>query len=190
MIHPGRVFVQRMYNKFASLQTMTKGKVLKQHHHVKIDDEFRFDCEVWRLFLNNYQDLSVCRTMLDLQVSIQMKDIGFYSDVSTSPVLGFGAVFQHRWIFAQWEPGYIKKFKPSIEYLELYALTAALLTWGGYIKNSRFTLHCDNLGVVSMVNNLFSSCKNCMYLLRLIAFNNLVNNRRLQARHLRSEENF
>ena len=84
---------------------------------------------------------------------------------------------------------FIEQCKPSIEYLELFAFTTALLTWGDKLQNTKILIHCDNSSVVSMLNNISSSCKNCMYLLRLVVFNNLVNNRRIIARHVHSENN-
>ena len=42
---PGRVFTRRMYAKF-----MQYNKILKPFHHVQLDQEFWFDCEVWRTF--------------------------------------------------------------------------------------------------------------------------------------------
>ena len=60
---------------------------------------------------------------------ITSEQLMFYSNASANKVLGFGAVFYNtNWLFVQWEPNYIKKYKPNIEYLELYALTAAVLT--------------------------------------------------------------
>ena len=84
---------------------------------------------------------------------------------------------------------FIETKDPSIEYLELYGLTAALLTWGEFIHDIRVLVFCDNQAVVSMVNNLTSSCKNCMFLLRLITLNNLVNNRRVFVQYIRSSDN-
>ena len=174
-MHAGRTFTRRIYSKFASL---TQGK-LKPHHHVKIDNELRFDCEVWRIFLENYRDIAVCRPMLDCEEMIVAEDLMFYSDAIANKRLGFGAVFNKHWLYSQWEPGYINTDlnEPSIEYLELYALTAALLTWGHLLKDMRIQVYCDNMAVVSMINNATSSCKNCMFLIRLIVLNNLVNNR-------------
>ena len=91
--------------------------------------------------------------------------LGFYSDASASEILGYGAVFGNHWLFGRWEPGYIREFKPSIEYLELYAVVAAILTWESQLKNLRFTLFCDNSAVVEMINSQVSRCKNCMYLI-------------------------
>ena len=46
-IHPGCTFTRRIYNKFTNLQTNKSGKPLKSHHHVKIDEELRFNCAIW-----------------------------------------------------------------------------------------------------------------------------------------------
>ena len=54
---------------------------------------------------------------------------------------------------------------PSIEYLELYGLTAGPLTWGEQIINQRIIVFCDNLAVVGMINNCASTCSNCMFFL-------------------------
>ena len=189
-ILPGRVFTRRIYAKYTNLvDNKSKTKKLKQHHHVTVDSEFCFDCEVWRIFLSNYQENAVCHPMIDQDAMILARDLKFFSDASTSKRLGCGAVFNNHWLFAQWEPNFIKEEKPSIEFLELYALTAAVLTWGHLIKHQRVIIYCDNSAVVNMINNTSSSCRNCMYLLRLLVLNNLVNDRRIFCRHVYSENN-
>ena len=70
-------------------------------------------------------------------------------------------VFNKHWLFTRWEPGYIEDYEPSIEYLELYGLVAAMFTWGHWIKNNRVIVFCDNASVVSMINNTASTCGNC-----------------------------
>ena len=42
-------------------------------------------------------------------------------------------------------------------------------------------VHCDNQSVVAMINNLTSSCKHCMHLLRILVLNGLSFNRRVVA---------
>ena len=189
-IFPGRTFTRRMYAKCLALEFSKSGKKLKQHHHITIDSEFRFDCKIWETFLTHYQQSAVCRPMIDMDKSITAEQLQFFSDASAAETLGFGAVFNNQWLFSQWEVNYIWTCKPNIEYLELFALVAAILTWSDQVKNTRMVLFCDNSAVVYMINSLSSGCKNCMYLLRLLTLNDLVNNRRVFARHLRSEENF
>ena len=131
--------------------------------------------------------------MVDFNRSCQSAlDLNFTSDTSKNKEFGIGAVFGTKWIFGQWETGYIEKYDLSIEYLELFGLVAAILTWGNshQLCNTKVILYCDNSAVMEMVNNLTSKCKNCMYLLRLLALNNLVNNRTIYVRYISSKNNF
>ena len=57
-IFPGRAFTRRMYAKFAC------GKPLKQHHHIRLDQEFKFDCKVWETFLCSSSASVVNRPMV------------------------------------------------------------------------------------------------------------------------------
>ena len=88
-----------------------------------------------------------------------------------------------------WEPGYIRKCNPSIEYLELAALCIGIITWGQLLKNCRIIIFCDNQAVCSMVNNATSKCSNCMVLLWLLITDNLINNRRMSVWYVRSKDN-
>ena len=54
-IFPGRTFTRRIYSKYSNLNAS-----LRPYHHVAVDTEFRFDCEIWRFFLNNFQNSAVC----------------------------------------------------------------------------------------------------------------------------------
>ena len=87
------------------------------------------------------------------------------------------------------EEQYIEQYSPSIEYLELLGVTAALLTWGHLLKNIRIIVFCDNQAVVGMINKMTSSCRNCMYLLRLITLNNLIYNCRVFAKYISTTDN-
>ena len=46
-IVPGRAFVRRLY----ITTTLSDGKLLKPHHHIKITEENRLDLLVWKEFL-------------------------------------------------------------------------------------------------------------------------------------------
>ena len=184
-----------MYSKFTNLSVVRPGAAkknfkLKPFHHIRLDREFKLDCMIWQTFFTHYRELTLCRPMVNLNSFETARDLGFSSDTSANPLFGIGAVFQHRWLFTQWEPGYIKKYNPSIEYLELYAVVTTLLTWGQYLKNIRLLIHCVNSAVVGMLNSMSSTCKNCMFLLRSLTLNNLVHNRCVFARHISSEDNF
>ena len=115
--------------------------------------------------------------------------MNFFSDASASKILGCGAIFGDNWLFAQWEEGFIAEEDPSIEFLELYALWAAVLTWSTKLQNVRILINCDNISVVYMVNNMTSGCKYCMNLLRQLTLDNLNNNRRVFVQHVEGKNN-
>ena len=159
VIFLGQAFTRRMYVSGlvdTSVGPEPRPVVLKKHHHIHLDQEFKADCGVWLQFLQ-HPDLGqvVNRPIVDvLSPSVTSDQIFFYSDASVTEELGFGCIYDKEWIYAQWEPGFIKACQPSIEYLELYALCAGVFTWQERISNCRVTVFCDNTAVVSMINNL------------------------------------
>ena len=185
-IHPGRAFTRRMYAKFNE-KVAQMGKKLRKYHHITLDAEFKMDCAVWSFFLNN--QWAVCRPIIDLRKSIDAVRLNFYTDASRAENLGFGCRFGNLWTCSRWEKGYIEKFQPSIQYLELYALCVGILTWERLLNNVRLVVFCDNLSVCNMINNITSGCKHCMVLVRILTINNLVHSRRVFAEHVASKKN-
>ena len=175
---PGGAFTRRLY-------AYTANDKLKPHHHIRVNAEMRADLTMWLTFL---QHPSVfCRPFLDFSKFLVADEIDMYSDASGK--IGMGAICGSAWMFQTWPPDFIQKFKPSIEYLELFAVTAAVLTWIHQFKNKRIILFCDNRSVVDMINFTTTSCKNCMVLVRILVLKGLVENVRIFARHVRGVDN-
>ena len=97
---------------------------------------------------------------------------------------------QYKWIQGFWSKQFMVTAKPSIKYLELFALCAGLFIWENSLKNCRITVYCDNQSVISMINNLTSGCKNCMILIRMLVLNGLKFNRRERATYVSSKNNY
>ena len=93
-IVPGRTFTRRIYSKYSQRDSQ-----LKQRHHVSVDTEFTFDCEIWRYFLTHHSNKALCRDMVDLTKWTSAVEINFYSDTSTAEKLGMGAIFNNHWLF-------------------------------------------------------------------------------------------
>ena len=109
-------------------------------------------------------------------------EIDMYSDASGG--IGLGAICGSHWMTQEWPRGFILKVTPSIEYLELYTVTAAVLAWIHLFKNKRIILFCDNQSVVNMINLTATSCKNCMVLIRIILLKGHLENVRVFGRHV------
>ena len=190
-IVPGHAFTRGMYERLTLKDK--KGELLKGHHHVSLNAEFLTDCKMWLEFLINAENQRLCCPFLDFSDKVNAKVLNFFSDASKNPNFRMGAVFDdRRWVQYQWLDNFIEECDPSIEFLELYALVAALMTWANeenQLRNSRIIIFCDNEVVVYMVNKLASSCQQCMKLLRILALEGIHHNRRLLVCHVRSENN-
>ena len=184
----GRVFICRMYDKMKG----SSGVELKSYHHVRVNNDLKEDCQMWLKFLLSSKDANLYRPFIDLNVFESSEMLDFYTDSSANENFGYGCVFEDRWIFNQWEPGFVAEYSPSIEYLELVALCIGILSWSENPKlnNARVIIFCDNQAVMHMVNNSTSRCPRCMELLRLLILDNLKHNRRVFVRFVPSKKNF
>ena len=175
---PGRAFTRRLY-------VYTSSDKLKPYHHIRVNAEMKADLTMWLTFLQ-YPSV-FCRPFLDFSKFLVADEIDMYSDASGK--IGLGAVCGPHWMYQTWDPKFISKFRPSIEYLELFAVTAAVLSWIHLFRNRRIILFCDDKSVVDMINVTSTSCKNCMVLIRMIVLKGLIENVRIFARHVEGAKN-
>ena len=185
-IYLGRVFTRRLYAKIQA-----KTEKLRSYHHVNLDQEFTQDCRVWLHFLRDGQDVQqLCHPFVDLDTITLAAEMAFYMDSSANENLGFGGICSSKdWFFGQWEPKYIKKFKSSIEYLELYAVAVGLFIFAERFRKLKLLIHCDNNSIVQMINKTSSGCEHCMHLLRMIVLKGLYCNFRIVAKHVGTKAN-
>ena len=177
-IIPARTFTRRLYSKLS-------GYNLKPNHHVPIDPEIELDLLMWLKFLDSSQSYS--RNFADFSKISTAKDIQFYTD--SSGAIGCGGYCGKEWFSACWDQTFLSEEKPSIEYLELFAVTVGILNWIKLFTGQHIYLFCDNESVVKMINNKASSCRNCMVLLRIIVLEGIKQNVKINAKHVRGKDN-
>ena len=179
---PGRTFNRRLY----SLAENPKG--LKKYHHIQITGEVRADLELWLTFLSHPSIYA--RPFMDLNTANgYSEEVDFFTDASANPLLGCGGISDDSWFILQWDEKFITKFCPSINYLELFAVTVGIVLWVNKYKNRRITIFCDNNSVVYMINKNSSKCKNCMVLLRILILQGLTHNVKISAKHVPGVQN-
>ena len=182
-VSPGRAFTRRLYH----IEERSVNKGMKPYHHVDITAEMRSDLELWKEFLQYPTIYSTKFINMDKnRPSIEMD---FYTDASANPLLGCGGISGEDWYIMQWNENFIRIMKPSINYLELYGVTIAILAWIHKYKNQQITIFCDNMSVVHMFNKSSSSCKNCMVLIRMIVLQTLKFNVKVTLRHVEGKRN-
>ena len=177
-IVPGRAFTRRLYAHGA-------GAGLKPHHHIRINSEMRLDLEIWREFLKHPSVF--CRPFLDYSSDLKANEIDFYTDASGK--IGYGGISETQFMWGVWDQEFLRECKPDIAYLELFALTAAILAWIHKYRNKRVTVFVDNTNVRDEINSNSSSCKNRMILIRIIVLKCLVENVRVSAKYVKSKDN-
>ena len=149
----GHTFIRRMYNAMMVTNVKT-GEPLKPYHHIKVNEQLKEDCKVWKEFISVQPGrMGICRPFVDLNQFETSETLNFYTDSSANGDLGFGGIFNDRWLFGCWEPGFVATQYPSIKFLELAALCIVVITWGRFLTNTRIIIFCDNQAVMHMVNN-------------------------------------
>ena len=159
---------------------------MKLHHHLKIKHEMRMDLLMWREFLSHPSVFS--RPFTDFSKSISATELNLYTDLSRNFKLGCEGIFYDKWFIIAWDE-FTARVKPSIQYLELFAVAVVVKLWARYISNHRVILFCANQVAVAMINSASSSCKNCMVLSRIIALESLIHNVKISAKFIRSLDN-
>ena len=134
-------------------------------------------------------DVTCCLPFFDFEENKKFDQKFFMTDASKNKFLGCGGINDDQWFIMQWDEDFIVNQNPSINFLELYALTVGILGWLHTYRNQQITIFCDNQSVVYMVNKLTSGCKNCMTLIRLIVLHCLQNNVKLNVQYIESKAN-
>ena len=137
---------------------------------------------MWKSFLEHPSVYS--RSFLDMDKELTAEDISMFSDASANSQLGCGGISESDYYITQWNETFINTNKPSINYLELYAVTVAVRLWIHKFQNRNIFLFCDNMSVVQIINNNSSKCKNCMVLIRIIVLQGLLHNVSINAKHV------
>ena len=181
-IIPARAFTRRLY-------ALTQGKNanLKAHHHIQLKSENKADLRLWEFFLKHPTIFN--RNFTDFSLINEVEDLKFYTNASRNKFFGAGGYCEKSWYLVKWDSDFMEEFNPSINYLELYAVTVAVILWLDRFADRKIAIFCDNTSVIHMINNNTSSCKNCMVLIRIIVLKCLIHNVRLCAKYVASKEN-
>ena len=171
IITTGRAFLRRMYD-------LTKG-IAKPFYFIRITKEVKEDLKIWEMFLKNFNGKTIiCELPVNDSLTLHM-----YSDASK---LGFGATFGSEWIQSTWPENWKVL---NIALLELFPIYVMINMFGMKLTNSKILFHCDNIAVVSIVNNETSKDKLIMKLVRPLVLLLLQFNINFKAVHIAGVKN-
>ena len=111
----------------------------KLHHHIRLTADARADIHWWHSFLPSWNGTA---KFLD-PTPTATADMDLFTDAAG--MLGCGAYYKGAWFHYAWQP---HQAVHSIQWKELFAIVAAVLTWGHLWHGRRIRLHCDNEAIV------------------------------------------
>ena len=79
-----------------------------------------------------------CRPFIDFSKVLTAQELFWYTDASGK--IGYGGVRNSDWFSQLWPAEFLQRYKPSIEYMELFAVCVAVLLWIKDYQNQRICI--------------------------------------------------
>ena len=149
----GRIFLRRMID----LSTSVK----KLNHHIPLTTEAQLDIRWWINFLPSWSGKSLI--LSNKWTPSPM--LHLYTDASG--LHGWGAYWSGRWLQSRWTPA---QQHMDITWKEMFAIVAAVHTWGSFWPRQKILFHCDNQSVVDIWDKGSTRVAHTMALVRLLYF--------------------
>lgn len=147
VIKPGRMFLRRL------IDLSTTAKHLR--HHIYLNAEARADIKWWCNFLPCWNGISIIQDKF-----IDADQIQLFTDASN---LGFGGVFRNKWFSCKWPESLLHH---HINVKEMFAVVAAVFTWGHHWHNKQIILFSDNSTVCTVWHATRCKDPNLMFYIR------------------------
>ena len=118
VVKPGRIFLRRLVDLSTSVSRLS--------HHITINSEAQADIHWWNQFLSSWNGIEFIQSK-----PVSSDSLNLFTDASG---LGFGALFRSKWFSVGWPVSYNEQ---HINFKELFALVAAIFTWGSHLRNKQ-----------------------------------------------------
>ena len=153
VVPAGRIFLRRLIDLSCSVSRI--------HHHIRLTKEAHLDMYWWFNFLPQWSGTS-CILETEWTTTPSMN---LYTDASGT--LGWGAYWSGRWLQAHWS---LNDCKKDIVWKELFAIVAAVNSWGHHWQQKKVLFHCDNQSVCDIWHRDSSRSPEVMALVRMLYF--------------------
>ncbi len=148
VVIPGRSFLRQLIDLASSRHQLD--------HWIRLNESFRADLYWWHLFPRRWNGTSLISTH-----ATSANTIVLVSDASGT--WGCGAFYSRSWLQCRWTHSWADI---NIAAKEFVPILLGLGTWGHKWTGSHIILRCDNMAVVSIINNKKCSDKLLAHLLR------------------------
>lgn len=142
------------------------GGIREDYHRVRLSHTFRSDVLWWVTFLEDWNGVSM--------LTNQPSSVHVWTDASGHFGCGALVTCMQAWFQLRWPQegvtGGMKLREESIALKELLPVVIAGAVWGPTWCKANVTVHCDNMGVVALVNSGYSRVPQIMHLPRCLFF--------------------
>ena len=171
VVKPGRLFLRRLIDLSKT--------VSKLQHMIHMDSEAREDILWWHKFVSTWNGVSIIQTPM-----VTSDEFTLFTDASGS--LGFGAIYRSHWFSCSW-PSHLQEY--HINFKELFAIVAAVKTWGHNWPNKQILIFTDSKVVSDSWKSRSSKNPAMMCLLRHMFFHAAKYNFNVMLQHLPGHDN-
>ncbi len=176
----GRPFIRHLYDLQGSLP---------KSFSLRLSAGAKADLHMWIQFLQGGDEGGRTLPFLNF-LRVPNHRIQIHSDAAGNPNLVFGAQFGGRWLYGAWPIGFFtSENKPSITFLELFAVVLAVDSWGEQLKGERVHIKTDNEAVAHLLQTKSTPNEPIMRLLRHVTLKCLNFQMLLTAEHLPGVKN-
>jgi hypothetical protein len=155
VVKPGRMFLRRLID----LSTTVKS----DHHYVSINSDARADLHWWQTFIPEWNGINIIPSL-----PVSSDSISLFSDASS---VGLSATFGSRWLYSDWSKvSWVSPENTHINTREIFAIWAAVRTWGHSWANSQLLIFTDNEATVNVWKTGTCKDKDMMRVMRALFF--------------------
>ena len=157
VVKPGRIFLRRLIDLSTTVDRL--------HHHICLNSEARLDIAWWIKFIETWNGKEFIQSEIVTSHTLEL-----FTDASN---IGFGALYGSHWFSVEWPERF---HNHHINYKELFAIVAAVFTWGLEWQNKQVLFYTDNMIIANVWRSGSCRSKDIMSLIRpLFMFSSRLN---------------
>ena len=172
VVKPGRMFLRRLIELSTTVQNL--------NHHISLTVESRADLHWWIQFLSQWNGVEFFQSH-----PVTSDAMLLFTDASG--VHGFGAVYGCHWFACTWPTAMLPY---HINFKELFAIVAAVFTWGNRWTNKQIIINTDNLTLTNIWKTGSSRDKDVMRLVRALFLFSARHNINILMEHIAGHNNY
>ena len=168
VVKPGRIFLRRLIDLSTTVTSL--------NYHIYLNSEARADINWWHTFLPSWNGVIFFQ-----EDPVSANSLSLFTDASS---LGFGA---NSWFSSAWP---YQEPLPLINFLELFAVVAAIFSWGKHLVNKAIIIYTDLKSIAHVWKSGTCRDKGIMRLVRALFMFAARHNINILMEHLPGHQNY